>query len=81
VVQPEGLKCRIKSMMQMEPQQSKTAKINIIVCRDLEQAMGGLIKIFSIAFYNSQLNKIEIEKMQDQEYHNSRTCPYHKARK
>jgi hypothetical protein len=51
----------------MQPQQDETGKVNVIVGGYAEKLMGNRVEILMIAFDKSEPDKVEVEKMDDQE--------------
>jgi len=66
-------------MKKMKSQQRKAHKINDVVCRDLKETVGDTIEIFRIAPDNSQLDEIEITKVEHQEGQDRSACPNHES--
>jgi hypothetical protein len=64
-------------MIKVKTQKSKTGKINIIICRHLEETMSDRVKIFSIPFNYTQFDKIKVAKMKNQKSKNSSARPDH----
>jgi hypothetical protein len=66
-------------MVKMKTQQNKTDPVENVICRNFEELIHKGIKVFGISYYNTQLNKVEIEEVNKQENKDAASCPYHKT--
>jgi choline kinase len=63
----------------MKPKQNKTGKIDIIICGNLKEIMNHGVKILRVTGYQPELYKVEVEKMQNQKYEYTESCPDHES--
>ena len=79
MIQAKCLESGIKSMEKVKSKKCKTGKIYDIVCRYFKKTMGDGIKIFSIAFDQTEFYKIKIKPMEYEKGKNGSACPDHET--